>query len=66
MPRKKAGGYVWNSDLAEARRWLAKQQKLIADHLDGKIDEDLLLTALLTLNVQADRQLETMQKKEYE
>jgi len=67
MPRKKkAGGYIWNQDVAKARSIMRKQRELIAAHLDGKIDEDLLLTAILTINAQADDQLETMLHRDYE
>ena len=54
----KAGGYNWNQDIAKARSLLRKQRRLIADHIDGRIDQDLLLTALTVLNAQTDEALE--------
>jgi hypothetical protein len=62
-PRPRVGGYNWNNKLADSRGALRKQRQLIADHLNGRIPEDLLLTALLTLNTQADEALQDIERE---
>jgi hypothetical protein len=61
--RIKAGGYKWREKMTNSRNALRRQRQLIADHLNGRIDEDLLLTALLTLNTQADEALQDIERE---
>jgi hypothetical protein len=57
------GKSKWKGEMAQVRSILRKQRALIASHLDGRIDEDLLLTAMLTLNAQANDLLEQLEKQ---